>query len=127
MTCGARFGYATSRGRVTTAVNCMEPLLVVFGVLIENDAGLLCRRRRKFQPRCEDWGCETCRTDIINCVGLTKMYLFGVLAQSFLLQLPLFNRHEILCRGYGSIQWSDIDWRDFLRRETGNLILVFKS
>ena len=73
MHCGARYGYAASRGRVVTAVNVMESLLIIFGLLLANDAGLLCVRRGLFQMRCYDFGCEICRIDLLNCVGLTKV------------------------------------------------------
>ena len=49
----------------------------------------------------------------------SKPFLFGVIAQSFLLQLPLLNRHEVMTQGHGQVRWFDIDWPDFLRHQIG--------
>ena len=85
----------------------------MWSVLIENDAGLICKRRGKFQPRCSDFSCEICRFDIISVMGLNKAYLLGILGQALLLQLPLLDRHELLTRRYGCIHWEDVDWDQF--------------
>ena len=69
---GSRYGYACSRGRVTSAVNILESVIIIFCLILDNDSGLWCRRRGLFQMSCTDFGCETCRVDLLNCVGLTK-------------------------------------------------------
>ena len=116
---GARFGYSAQRGRVTTAVNCLESIPIMWSVLQENDANLICKRRGKFQPRCTDFSCEVCRVDIISAMGLNKAYLLGILGQSLLLQLPLFNRYELLTERYGCVGWEDVDWDQFFIGDRG--------
>ena len=131
----------------------MESVIIIFCMLLSNDAGLICKRRGLFQMFCSDFNCESCRIDLLNCVGLTKAsfildgysfwatltvifsiiwtetplkpFLFGVLAQSLLLQMPLNNRHHILVEGHGQIRWSDIDWDEFMRHETGKWLIFW--
>ena len=122
---GSRYGYSCQRGRVTTAVNALESLPVMFSILQENDSGLICRRRGKFQPRCPDFECEACRVDIISCMGLNKAYILGIVAQSLLLQLPLRDRHALLTRGYGIIEWDDVDWDKFFNNDYGKIATSF--
>ena len=122
---GSRFGYSCQRGRVTTAVNALESIPVMFSILQENDSGLICRRRGKFQPRCPDFECEACRNDLISCMGLNKAYILGIVAQSLLLQLPLRDRHALLTRGYGIITWDDVDWDRFFDNDYGKIATSF--
>ena len=126
LTAGNRYGYSCQRGRVTTAVNAVESIPVMHSILQENDAGLICRRRGKFQPRCDDFSCESCRFDVVNMMGLNKAYLLGILGQAFLLQLPLRDRHTLLTRGYGVIMWSDVDWDTFMIGQHGESRFCFR-
>ena len=91
----------------------------MWSVLQCNDAGLICKRRGKFQPRCNDFNCEVCRFDVISVMGLNKAYLLGIIGQALLLQLPLHNRHDMLTRNYGVIGWTDIDWDTFFIGDRG--------
>ena len=58
-------------------------------------------------------------------MGLNKSYILGIVAQSLLLQLPLRDRHTLLTRGYGIINWDDVDWDHFFDNDYGKIATSF--
>ena len=118
-TAHSRFGGGALRARITLCTNNLESAIMLYNCILANSSSTVCLRRPKWSSSCGDADCESCLLYLIDVTGLNKMYLFGVGGQSFLCQLPLFNRVECLVSGHGKVYWNDIDWEEFESRDFG--------
>ena len=108
-TVNGRYGGACHRQRITSCVNNLEAMVLLFNVIIHNSASHGCVRRAKWALICGDAGCEHCLLYFVDCPGLTKPYIFGTAGQSLLCQLPLLRREECLISGHGRVFHADVD------------------
>ena len=119
ITVNGRYGGAAHRLRITLCVNNMEALLLLLNVIIANTASLVCIRRDRWALICGDRDCESCRLDFLDCPGITKPYLFGLVAQALLSQMPLLDREKLLTTDHGRIYHNDVDWDRFYAQPNG--------
>ena len=87
----------------------IEPLPIIHSILIDNHTSTSCRRRRKFQLRCEDRDCIECAGVFVDLTSIWSMYLPPILARVVLGLLPKKTNNDLT--NFGNISPGDIDWQ----------------
>ena len=93
------------------AQHAIEPMPIIHGILLTNQACSVCPRRGPFQVHCGVPNCWECRLQYMDLVNVWSLYVAPLLARQLIALLPLKrDRMHLQNTQFGNFSPDDIDW-----------------